>query len=152
MSRKETAIKLFKEGYNCAQSVLLAFSDLTGLTNEQAALVASSFGAGMGKMREVCGAVSGMLMAAGLIKGYADPRDPAAKAAHYRLVQQLANDFKDQNGSIICRELLRGSVSPDALRPDTPPAPRTEEYYRKRPCPEIIGGAAALLERLLESV
>lgn len=149
MSRRETAIKLFKEGYNCAQAVLLAFSDLTGLTDEQAALAASSFGAGMGKLREVCGAVSGMLMAAGLIKGYSQPGDPAAKAAHYQLVQELAQHFTAQNGSIICRELLRGKVSADELRPDTPPAARTEEYYKKRPCPELIGDAAALLESLL---
>lgn len=117
MSRRETAIALFKEGYSCAQAVLLAFSDLTGLSEEQAALVSSSFGAGMGKLREVCGAVSGMLMAAGLIKGYAQPGDPAAKAAHYRFVQELANAFKAKNGSIICRELLSGQGFRGSLEP-----------------------------------
>ena len=149
MSRRETAIRLFKEGYSCSQSVLLAFSDQIGISEEQAALVSSSFGAGIGKLREVCGAVSGMLMAAGLIRGYADPRDPAAKAAHYQFVQELVGTFREKNGTIICRELLRGKVSDDILRPDTPPEARTEEYYKKRPCPEIIGDAAELLERML---
>lgn len=110
MSRREAAINLFKEGYNCSQAVLLAFSDLTELSDEQAALVASSFGAGMGKLREVCGAVSGMLMAAGMIRGYTEPRNPTAKAEHYQFVQSLANAFKVRNGSIICRELLKGTV------------------------------------------
>ena len=90
-----------------------------------------------------------MLMAAGLIRGYADPRDPAAKAAHYQFVQELVGAFREKNGTIICRELLRGKVSDDILRPDTPPEARTEEYYKKRPCPEIIGDAAELLERML---
>lgn len=149
MTRRETAIALFKSGYNCAQSVLLAFSDLTGLPDAQAAQIASSFGAGMGKLREVCGAVSGMLMAAGMIRGYALPGDPEAKAVHYQFVQALANAFREKHGSIICRELLRGIVSPEVLRPDTPPEVRTEAYYRKRPCPEIIGDAAELLEQML---
>ena len=96
MSRRETAVRLFKEGYSCSQSVLLAFSDQIGISEEQAALVSSSFGAGIGKLREVCGAVSGMLMAAGLIRGYADPRDPAAKAAHYQFVQELVGAFREK--------------------------------------------------------
>lgn len=149
MSRREDAIGYFKEGYNCAQAVLLAFTDRTGLTKEQSALAASSFGAGMGKLREVCGAVSGMLMAAGLIFGYTDPKDREAKAKHYQLVQQLAENFRSEYGSIICRELLSGIVSAESLRADTPPEPRTPEYYRKRPCPEMIGEAAAILESLL---
>ena len=150
MSRREAAINLFKEGYNCLQAVLLAFSDLTELSDEQAALVASSFGAGMGKLREVCGAVSGMLMAAGMIRGYTEPRNPTAKAEHYQFVQSLANAFKVRNGSIICRELLKGTVPAEVLRPDTPPEVRTEEYYKKRPCPELIGDAAELLEQMLQ--
>ena len=149
MSRRETAVRLFLEGYSCSQAVLLAFSDRIGISEEQAALVSSSFGAGIGKLRETCGAVSGMLMAAGLIRGYAEPRDPAAKAAHYQFVQELVGAFREKNGTIICRELLRGKVSDDILRPDTPPEARTEEYYKKRPCLQIIGDAAELLERML---
>ncbi len=151
MSRKETAIRLFKEGYGCAQAVLLAFSDVTGLSDEQAAAIASSFGGGMGRMREVCGAVSGMFMAAGLLFGYSDPKDHAAKAEHYRLIRELAGAFREANGSIICRELLTGHVSENILNPEAPPEKRTEEYYKKRPCPALVGDAAEILERCLLS-
>ena len=154
MTKRELAEKYFKEGYNCAQAVLLAFAEETGLTKEQSALIASSFGGGMGKMREVCGAVSGMLMAAGLIAGYSDPKDQYRKSEHYKLVQALATEFKKQNGSIICRELLSGtfskapSVSENELSSTTPPSVRTEEYYKKRPCAELVGDAAEILDKL----
>lgn len=91
-----------------------------------------------------------MLMAAGMIRGYTEPRNPTAKAEHYQFVQSLANAFKVRNGSIICRELLKGTVPAEVLRPDTPPEVRTEEYYKKRPCPELIGDAAELLEQMLQ--
>lgn len=155
MNRREIAIDYFKQGYNCSQAVLLAFQDLTGLTVEQSALIASSFGGGMGKLRHVCGAVSGMLMALGLIRGYSDPKDANAKAEHYRNVQILAEKFKSQNGSIICRELLSGNfigkepVSDSELSSSTPPAARTDEYYKKRPCGELVGDAAEILEAYL---
>lgn len=145
MTRRETAVNYFKEGYNCAQAVLLTFCDMTGLTEEQSALIASSFGGGMGKLREVCGAVSGMLMAAGLIMGYSDPHDRSLKIKHYKLVQELAAEFKERGGSIICRELL-ASLSKQELDINTPPAERTEEYYKKRPCARHIGDAAEILE------
>ena len=156
MTRRELAIDYFQQGYNCSQAVLLAFKDLTDLTEEQSARLASSFGGGMGKLREVCGAVSGMFMAVGLICGYSDPKDTTAKAEHYKKVQELAAKFKKQNGSIICRELLSGEFSgrepvlPTELSSATPPAERTAEYYKKRPCGELVGNAAEILAEYLD--
>ena len=103
MDHREYAGQLFLEGYNCAQSVMVAFSDVTGLTKENAARMASPFGGGMGRMREVCGAVSGMLMVTGLLYGYQDPKDTAGKRELYRLEQELAGKFREQTGSIVCR-------------------------------------------------
>ena len=140
------AMELFQQGYNCAQAVMGAFADDMDMDFRQAMLLSSSFGGGLGRMREVCGAVSGMAMVAGLDKGYSDPKATAEKAAHYDRVQQLANKFKEENGSIICRELLGLSKS----GPDSPvPEPRTEAYYRKRPCQLLVGQCAAILEREL---
>ena len=147
MSKRDEAIQLFKSGYNCAQAVLLAFNGLTGLTEEQAMMLSSSFGAGMGKMREVCGTVSAMLMVAGLSRGYSNPADHEKKAAHYKLVQELSAEFKEKNGSIICRELLSGTVSDSILSSDTPPELRSDAYYKKRPCAELVGDAAEILEK-----
>lgn len=142
---KEQAKSYFMEGYNCAQSVLLAFSDELGLDRETAARLASSFGGGMGRMREVCGAVSGMFLAAGLFYGYSDPKDKGGKQQQYELVQQLAHSFSQKNGSIICRELL---ATPNLS--DTPvPSERTPEYYRKRPCAELVADAAEILSELI---
>ena len=97
----------FKNGYNCAQAVLLAFSDELEIDEKTLALISSSFGGGMGRMREVCGAVSGMFMVAGLKYGYSDPSAKQEKAELYALVQNLAAGFKEKNGSIICKELLK---------------------------------------------
>lgn len=141
----EIAEKLFREGYNCAQAVLIAFSDETGLDQETAARVASSFGGGLARMREVCGAVSGAAMVLGMLKGYADPTDPTAKKAHYHLVQEFARRYKELNGSIICRELLKGV---DTVKGSDPEA-RTDAYYRKRPCPALIHQAADILDEML---
>lgn len=138
---------LFRQGYNCAQSVLLAFSDITGLDDTSAAMLASSFGGGLSRMREVCGAVSGAAMVLGIVKGYSDPTDHQAKKAHYHLVQEFARRFKERNGSIVCRELLAGadaSVGGD-------PAERTEAYYKKRPCPKLVRIAAEITDDLLNS-
>ena len=137
---------LFLSGYNCSQAVLLAFGDVTGLDDKTAAMLASSFGGGMGRMREVCGAVSGIFMAAGLTQGYDDPQAREEKAAHYALIQALANEFKTENGSIVCRELL-------GLNADGSPVPaqRTAEYYKKRPCADLVGDAARLLALQLQS-
>ena len=106
MDRSDQAASLFREGYNCAQAVLLAFADVLSIDKKTAAMLSSSFGGGMGRLREVCGAVSSMFLIAGLVKGYDRPDDDEAKAAHYQLIQTLAYKFKEENGSIICRELL----------------------------------------------
>ena len=134
------AAELFLQGYNCAQAVMVAFSDVTGLEPDFAAKMSSSFGGGMGRMREVCGAVSGMLMVAGLLYGYDTPGDDVQKKAHYALVQELAGQFRQQIGSIVCREILKNPPS------DPSPTPRTEEFYRTRPCARCVYLAAKLLD------
>lgn len=140
MDRAERAAQLFLNGYNCAQAVAVAFSDLTGLTPELSAKMASSFGGGMGRMREVCGAVSGMLLVTSLLYGYDRPEDDQGKKELYKLVQSLADQFRQQNGSIICRELLKNPPS------DPNPSPRTAEYYRQRPCATMVYTAANVLD------
>ncbi|MEI6578870.1 MAG: C-GCAxxG-C-C family protein [Eubacteriales bacterium] len=143
----ELAIGLFKQGYNCSQAVFGAFCDETGMSLEDALRLSSSFGAGMGKLREVCGAVTGMFMAAGCIYGYADPLDEAAKAEHYALIQSLAHLFKEENKSISCRDLL----GLDLEEQNPIPEARTEHYYQERPCVELVGSAAEILDKLIES-
>ena len=145
MTYKEKAEALFKQGYNCSQAVLLTFSDQLGLDKETALKLSSSFGGGMGRLREVCGAVSSMFMVAGLKNGYTDPCDQTAKKEHYALIQRLAEEFKKENGSIVCRELLGLANGPDS--PNA--SPRTEEYYKKRPCGELCGIAAELVAKEL---
>ena len=145
MNHSEKARALFMEGYNCSQAVFCAFDDITGLDRETSARLASSFGGGMGRMREVCGCVSGALMVLGLVRGYDDPADSEAKKEHYDLVQEFAARFREQNGSIVCRELLAGV----ATTPGSTPEARTETYYRKRPCPDLVACAAGLLEDYL---
>lgn len=144
--RKEKAMALFEEGYNCAQSVFLAFEDLHGIDRRKAAALSSSFGGGMGRLREVCGAVSGMFLAAGVLYGYDDPKAKEEKAEHYARIQELAAAFEAENGSIVCRELLGLSVK----KQEPTPEERTEEYYKKRPCKELVGMAAELLEAYIE--
>ena len=146
MSEKtEKAKELFKSGYNCSQAVLGVFCEELGLDIETAMKISSSFGGGMGRMREVCGTVSGMFMAAGL--AFATASDSAAaKGEHYKRIQELAAKFKEKNGSIICRELLQGvetSTSPT-------PSERTETYYKKRPCVELVGDAVEILEEYIK--
>ncbi|MBP3489009.1 MAG: C_GCAxxG_C_C family protein [Roseburia sp.] len=144
--RKEKAMALFEEGYNCAQAVFLAFEDLHGIDRKTAAALSSSFGGGMGRLREVCGSVSGMFMTVGVLYGYDDPKDREAKAEHYARIQELAGLFEQQNGSIVCRELLGLSVK----RESPVPQERTKEYYKKRPCRELVGCAAEILEHYIE--
>ena len=140
MDHSMKAAELFLQGYNCAQAITVAFSDVTGLSEPFSAKMASSFGGGMGRMREVCGAVSGMLMVAGILYGYDAQDDDAAKKAHYQLVQDLAGQFREAPGSIICREILKNPPS------DPNPTPRTEEYYRQRPCARLVILAAQILD------
>lgn len=145
MERGITAEQNFKNGCNCAQAVLAAFSDLTGLEEETAMRIASGFGGGMARMREVCGAVSGMFMAAGLILGDDNVPSREHKAALYTALQKLAEEFRKENGSILCRELLAGVGAGQGGAPEE----RTERYYRKRPCAELCRCAAELLEEYL---
>ena len=144
MNHGEKAEKLFLEGYNCAQSVLCAFEDVTGIERETAAQLASSFGGGLGRMREVCGAVSGASMVLGLIKGYSDPKDFEAKKAHDARGREFAKRCKEQNGSIICRELLSGVDTEKGGVPEK----RTEQYYHKRPCALLCRQAAEILDEM----
>ena len=138
------AAELFLSGYNCAQAVAVAFTDVTGLTEQQAAKMASAFGGGMGRMREVCGAVSGMLMVLSYVYGYDTPGDDVSKQRLYGQVQALAAGFRAENGSIICREILKNPPS------DPNPTPRTAEFYAKRPCAKMVMTAARLLEQFME--
>ena len=145
--RAERAQELFKQGYNCSQAVFAACADLYGIDDESLALrLSASFGGGMGRMRLVCGAASGMFMLAGLHNGSSTPHDNEGKMANYAFVQQLAGEFKGQYGSLICAELLglapKGSVDPR-------PAERTPEYYEKRPCSEMIAEAVRIYLRTL---
>ncbi len=141
----QKAMNYFKEGYNCAQSVFLAFVDKYGMDESMALRLSSSFGGGMGRLREVCGAVSGMFMVAGLLYGYDSPTDDEAKKLHYARIQQLAHTFADETGSIVCRELLGLSHKEDVPTPEK----RTETYYQKRPCAQMVGLAAAIMEQYI---
>ena len=145
MTRPEKAKQLFTSGYNCSQAVVGAFIDDFAIDFDAAMKLSSSFGGGMGRMREVCGAVSGAFMIAGLKCGYCDPCDKAAKSAHYALIQKIAADFKQQNGSIICRELLEG-VGCNGKCQGSVPEDRTAAYYKKRPCAELVYIAAKIVE------
>lgn len=138
----EKAANNFREGYNCAQSVLLAFANQVGLKEDEALKLASSFGGGMGRLREVCGAVSAMFMIAGILKGYTEPNNDVVKANHYKLIQDLAAEFKLKHGTIICRELL----GLDGTEFSPIPSARTDEYYKERPCEEFIKCAAEIVE------
>lgn len=146
--RVAKARRLFKEeGYNCCQAVVLAYSDIFGLDDSTAASLTSGFGGGMGRLREVCGSVSGMVFLSGLISPADDPSDKKARTANYALVQEMASEFKAMNGSIVCRELLGivPSGSPDAPVQESPePSDRTQDYYRKRPCEELVGISARI--------
>ncbi len=142
------AMKLFRDGYNCSQAVFCTFAPRFGLDADVAAGISSSFGGGMGRMREVCGAVTGMFMAAGLAKGYREPEAKTEKTMHYELIQKIADKFRELNGSIVCRELL-GLAHGGADNPK--PDERTKEYYQKRPCEILVGQAASILEEVLKN-
>ncbi len=147
MTKGEQAKELFVNGHNCAQAVLCAYKDQLGLTEEQAIAMAACFGGGLGGQREVCGAVSAMCMVLSLKYAPKDPKDHAAKAAFYKKIQEVCNRFKQENGSIICRELLGLTTNqPQA------PQPRTDAYYHKRPCADKVKSAAEILEKYLEEI
>ena len=152
MTRKEKAMQSFLDGYNCSQCMILAFEDViktnSDIDIEMALKIASPFGGGMGRLREVCGSVSGMFMILGYVKGYIEPGDYEGKKELYGHIQELAKRYETANGSIICRELL----GLDAKRQDAVPEKRTEEYYKNRPCAEKIGSAAEILEGYLKEL
>lgn len=145
-SHAPRAKELFEKGYNCSQSVFAAFCDEIGLDMDTALMLSSSFGGGMGRLREVCGAVTGMFMIVGLKYGYTSPQDDAGKAEHYKLIQSLALRFKERNGSYICRELLGLSEDADDPTPDA----RTESYYQLRPCAVLVANAAEMIDELMK--
>lgn len=140
----EIASDNFLEGCNCAQSVLCAFSDKIGLDHKTCMKLASSFGGGMGRLREVCGAVSAMFMVAGLLKGYEKAGDDIGKTRQYQLTQDLAKKFKEEHGTIICRELLGLDGEDNPI-----PSKRTAQYYSERPCEEFVKTASEIIEKTL---
>lgn len=146
--RVDRAKALFKEGFNCSQAVCAACADLYGLDEQTALRVAASFGGGIGRMRQTCGAACGMFILAGLENGSATPGDAEGKKQNYVLVQDLAAKFKAENGSLICAELL--GIAP---KPENPtPAERTEAYYQKRPCVEMVANAVRIYLENLQSL
>lgn len=146
--RIEKAVALFKEGYNCSQAVVTAFADLYGFTNEQALKMSASFGGGIGRMRQTCGAACGLFMLAGLETGCTDGKDREGKENNYKVVQELAEEFRKRNGSLICAELL--GLAKTAPTPTTPEA-RTAEYYKKRPCVKMVEEAAHIWSEFLST-
>ena len=149
-SRTDKAVALFKEGYNCSQAVFATYADLFGMEKETALRVSASFGAGIGRMREVCGAANGMFLVAGMLTGATEGKDQVAKKKNYEVVQLLADEFKKENhGTYICRELLGLDKEKKPELEGATPEARTEDYYKKRPCLKTIEGAAAIVERVL---
>lgn len=146
--RIDKAVELFKSGYNCSQSVVAAFADLYGFTDEQALRVSASFGAGIGRMRETCGAACGMFILAGLENGSTIPKDQKGKGENYKLVQDLAAVFKERNGSLICGELL-GLKKDHAI--SSVPEERTTTYFAKRPCAKMVEEAARIWVEYMEA-
>lgn len=142
MTRADIAKNNFLNGLNCAQALMLAFADLTGVPESTLKAVALPMGAGMGRLRLTCGAVSGAAMTLGLL--YPEK----SKSEMYTLVQEFARRFKEKNGSVVCGELLTGAH----IKADTSPVPeeRTAEYYKKRPCPDLIYDAAAILQDMIK--
>ncbi len=147
MTKREIAESYFKEGYNCAQAVVLAFCDEIKMDKKTASMLASGFGGGLGRLREVCGAVSGMVFVLSALEGSFDPKDSESKMQIYKKVQELVGKFKEKNGSYICRELLGLTSENISCIPDK----RTTEYYKKRPCALLVGDASEILEEYLNN-
>ena len=147
MSRGDKAYELFMSGYNCTQSVVGAFADLIGMDFDKAVKFGSGFGGGVGRLREVCGTFSGAVIVIDMLYGYSDPKNVKAKAELYARIQELAAEFRKDNGSLICKELLGLS------RPEGSPVPeaRTAEYYKKRPCPELCRYSANMVEEYIKA-
>ncbi len=145
MGHRSLAEELFNNGCNCAQAVFVSFCDVTGLDRTTAMKLASSFGGGMGKLREVCGAVTGAFAVVGLLYGYSDVNDEDAKAKHYETVRRIAEEFSAKHGTYICRDLLEGIENTDGKDP----AKRTPDYYAVRPCCRFVGDAAEIVDRII---
>ena len=143
MTRAERAKAYFMEGYNCSQAVAMAFSDLMGMSEQTVAKLTSGFGGGVGRMREVCGSITGMTFVMSALYGYDDSGDARGKQKIYAEVQKLSEKFREENGSIVCRELL--GLSAKEVSPPIPDQ-RTNQYYRKRPCAELVECSAEILE------
>lgn len=148
--RIQRAVELFMSGFGCCQSVVAAFADMYGFTEKQAVLVAAGFGGGVGRMRMMCGAASGLVILAGLNDGQTEGSDREGKAHCYKVVQQLLEDFKQENGSYICAELLglKGPVKPGNFVPDE----RNAEYYKARPCAAKVESAARVFAKYLDGL
>lgn len=144
-TNEQIARENFKDGYNCAQSVFLTYAEKYGFDRDTALKLASSFGGGMGRMREVCGAVSAMFMIAGLEYGYVENNNDEIKAEHYTRIQNMAKMFKDKNGSIICRDLLGVDADDNPI-----PSKRTNAYYQTRPCEEYIAEACRIIDSMVK--
>ena len=146
MTHAEKAAELFRKGYNCSQSIFCAFCDVTGMDEKTALMLSSPFGGGMGRLRQACGACTGAFMVAGVLFGYSDTNDNIAKKETYALVQDIANRFKERNETIMCNELLKN------LKPDTSPTPtpRSELYYKQRPCVRFVIDAADILDDIIK--
>lgn len=144
-SRVGYADSLFRSGYNCAQSVFAAYADLFGMDHRMALKMSGAMGGGVGRMREICGAVSAMAMLAGLKEGNDDPENEEAKAHIYALVREMSGRFKEKEGSLICRELL----GIEGMEESAKPTVRTPEFYATRPCARLIAEAAEIIEEVL---
>lgn len=145
--RVAKAVTLFKEGFNCSQSVVAAFADMYGFTREQALHISASFGGGIGRMRETCGAACGLFLLAGLEKCAVEGKDRESKAANYALVQELAEEFKKRNGALRCADLLGLSKKEPIV---SVPEARTAQYYAKRPCVKMVEEAAKIWDEYLK--
>lgn len=145
MNRRELAINYFKEGYNCSQAVVLAFKDVLTIDVNELCKIASPFGGGLSRMRETCGAVSGMVLVLGNLFGYHSPETGEKKQELYEKTQELLRIFENRYGSLTCRVLLNLTTKHDNPKPSK----RNQSFFLKRPCLELIGGAAEILEEYL---
>ena len=147
--RVQKAVENFMSGYGCCQSVFAAFADIYGMSDKQAKSVAAGFGGGVGRLRMMCGAVSALVMLAGLSDGQTEGDDRAGKAHCYKVVQDLLEQFKQRNGSVICAELLGLGGQPKAVGSYVPDE-RNAEYYAKRPCAAKVESAARIFQEYLD--
>ncbi|MBR0542068.1 MAG: C_GCAxxG_C_C family protein [Clostridia bacterium] len=145
-AHSDRAVELFKQGFNCSQAVFAAFCDEFDMDEETALKVSAGLGGGVGRLREVCGTVTGASMVAGMLYGATDGNDHEKKALTYQKVQQIVDEFKKLNPSIVCRELL--GLSPTASTPSTPEH-RTDEFYKKRPCAQLVEDSARAVDKIL---